>query len=156
VQEHELSLVREYEEKLLAYEEQMATQDLATSTAVSQSLGRLSHSLRLLLRSLGGEDTEVIAQTPSARDRDSDAVGVAVAAAAASEATEWAMGREIELSRLERENESLRRMLGMPGPRGAGDASEEQGLDFSRGVFGIGSGGRMLGGPPPFVNRRTM
>src|SRR5436190_1732956 len=103
VQEHELSLVRDYEAKLLVREEEAVTQDLATSTAVSQSLARLSHSLRHSLRSLGGEDPA----DDGPPDEEPNA----------STAPGWALEREVELARLEKENEMLRRMLGMPVPR---------------------------------------
>jgi hypothetical protein len=97
VQDHELSLIRDYEAKLLVQEEEDATQELVTSTAVSRSLARLSHSLRQLMRSLGGEDRD---GEPSGEGEEPDA--------------EWALNRECELARLEKENENLRRMLGLP------------------------------------------
>ncbi len=92
VQERELSLIREYEERLLALEEQNAARDLATSTTVSEAIARLSYIMRQVLHHESGEDTDPV-----------DAVAAA----------EYAMEREIELARLEKENEELRRMLGV-------------------------------------------
>ena len=58
VQERELSLIREYETRLLALEEDNAARDLSTSTATSGAITRLSTIMRQVLRSLGGEDGE--------------------------------------------------------------------------------------------------
>jgi hypothetical protein len=117
VQEHELSLVRDYEAKLLVREEEAVTQDLATSTAVSQSLARLSHSLRHSLRSLGGEDA----------DGDEEP----------SEGAIWALEREAELARLEKENEMLRRMLGVPVPSRTPEDGDSHGSGMEpRPLFG--------------------
>ncbi|KAK7056684.1 hypothetical protein VNI00_002401 [Paramarasmius palmivorus] len=131
VQEHELSIIREYESKLLELEETNATQDLAASTAISESLERISRLLRQCLRAQGGEDA------PEERDSgprhrqdgtntdDKSSVEEEIEEVTQSlyerepwlsrDATqaEWAMEREIELARLEKENEELRRMLGM-------------------------------------------
>lgn len=105
VQERELSLIREYETKLLARQEETSVQDLTRSTAVSESIGRISHLLRQFLRSLGGED----ADPPTTRvdDEDDREPWTSVLAA------EHALEREIELARLEKENEELRRMMGL-------------------------------------------
>ncbi|KAG7443135.1 uncharacterized protein BT62DRAFT_982274 [Guyanagaster necrorhizus] len=96
VQERELSLIREYETRLLALEEDNAARDLSTSTATSEAITRLSTIMRQVLRSLEGEDVE----HPS-KDQ-------AVASASAH-----ALEREIELARLEKENEELKRMMGL-------------------------------------------
>jgi len=105
VQERELSLIREYETKLLARQESHAAQDLLTSTSVSESLVRISHLFRQYLRSLGGEDVEPAA-SPFVNDENHEPW-------ATSAASEHALEREIELARLERENDELRRMLGL-------------------------------------------
>ncbi|KAK0201681.1 hypothetical protein DFS33DRAFT_1349165 [Desarmillaria ectypa] len=91
VQEQELSLIREYETRLLALEEDNAARDLSTSTATSGAITRLSTIMRRVLRSLGGEDVE----HPS------------------TEQAEASLEREIELARLEKENEELKRMMGL-------------------------------------------
>jgi len=105
VQERELSLIREYETKLLARQEENSAQDLLSSTAVSESLGRISHLLRQFLRSMGGEDVD----PPTTRVDDEEDREPWTAVLAADHALE----REIELARLESENEELRRMMGL-------------------------------------------
>ncbi|GLB38262.1 hypothetical protein LshimejAT787_0501270 [Lyophyllum shimeji] len=104
VQERELSLIREYETKLLARQEEHVAQDLANSTAISESLVRISHLLRHVLRSLGGEDTD----TPTSTT-DEEEIREPWSSTAASD---HALEREIELARLQRENEELKRMAG--------------------------------------------
>ncbi|KAF4617461.1 hypothetical protein D9613_006090 [Agrocybe pediades] len=111
VQERELSLIREYEAKLLAREEEIAQKDLDTSTAISNTLIRISHLLRQVLRSQSGEDGEPpVTRTDDEEDREP------WTAAAASD---YSLERDIELARLEKENEELRRLMGLlpPVPR---------------------------------------
>ena len=105
VQERELSLIRDYETKLLARQEEDATNDLSSSTAISESLGRISNLLRRFLRTLGGEDVD-----PQAMHDDEDEDGDPWDSASAAE---YALEREIELARLEKENEELQRMMGL-------------------------------------------
>jgi hypothetical protein len=115
VQEHELSLIREYEAQLLAREEEDATQDLASSTAISQSLARLSLSLRQFMRSIGGED-----QIPEPSPHSSEEEQVD-----GTPNSDWSLERECELARLEKENEVLKRMLGVSnGPGGDGEPGQ--------------------------------
>ncbi|KAF8798771.1 hypothetical protein BYT27DRAFT_7202466 [Phlegmacium glaucopus] len=105
VQERELSLIRDYEAKLLAREEENSKQDLDTSTAISHSLVHLSYLLRQVLRSLNGEDTE----SPVTRmDDDENREPWTVSAG-----SDYALERDIELARLEKENEELRRLMGL-------------------------------------------
>ncbi|KAG6868618.1 hypothetical protein C0993_000421 [Termitomyces sp. T159_Od127] len=104
VQEQELSLIREYETKLLARQDEYVAQDLASAVTFSQSLARLSHLLRHFLRSLNGED---LASPVTSEDGEDNREPWA-----ASAASQHALERETELSRLETENEELRRMLG--------------------------------------------
>ncbi|KAF8964184.1 hypothetical protein BDZ97DRAFT_915522 [Flammula alnicola] len=111
VQERELSLIREYEAKLLAREEENAHKDLDASTAVSHSLVRLSHLLRQILRSQNGEDAEEpVTRTDDEENREPWTSGAA---------SDYALERDIELARLEKENEELRRLMGLlpPVPR---------------------------------------
>ena len=118
MQERELSLIREYEAKILARDEENAAMDLDASTAVSNSLVRLSHLLRQVLRSQNGEDTESpVTRTDNEEDREPWA---SVAA------SDYALERDIELARLEKENEELRRLMGLlpPQPR------KDSGSDF--------------------------
>ncbi|KII86887.1 hypothetical protein PLICRDRAFT_113936 [Plicaturopsis crispa FD-325 SS-3] len=103
VQEHELSLIREYETKLLEREDADATRELTSSSSLSQSLAQISHLLRLYMRSLNGEDVER-PEGPALGDDEHEWTNVA--------ASDWALERECELARLERENEVLRRLVG--------------------------------------------
>lgn len=111
MQECELSLIREYESKLLSREEGNAIQDLTSSTAVSESLARISHFLRQFLRALGGEDPEQQRSDKGDGDNWDD-----------TSASQRALERECELARLEIENEELRRMLDLIGYDGRGSA----------------------------------
>lgn len=111
VQEQELALVREYETKLLAREEQNASESLSKSTEISDAVARISDLLRKLLYAQTGEECV----TPSTEmdeldDREPWTVGLMA---------EQALERETELARLEKENEELRRMIGLlpPHPR---------------------------------------
>lgn len=118
VQERELSLIREYEAKVLARDEENAAMDLDASTAVSNSLVRLSYLLRQVLRSQNGEDAESpVTRTDNEEDREPWAAGAA---------SDYALERDIELARLEKENEELRRLMGLlpPQPR------KDSGSDF--------------------------
>jgi len=133
VQERELSLVKEYETKLLEMEEENAKRELAASTAISESLSKMSHLLRQCLRGQGGEE---LREFNGGRRKKRKVEGSAEQGEAegildeleeleefvherepwtTSDATqtEWALEREIELARLEKENEELRRMLGL-------------------------------------------
>ncbi|KAJ6508936.1 hypothetical protein C8R45DRAFT_969355 [Mycena sanguinolenta] len=127
VQERELALSREYESQLLARQEECDSQDLGSSTMVYESLGRISHVLRQLLRVQGGELPE---PTPTSRPQEDVPAPLHVeerepwttlaarepwAMPAVTEA-DRALEREIELARLEKENEELRRMLGILPP----------------------------------------
>lgn len=111
MQERELSLIREYETKLLAREEENATQELSTSTALSESFARLSHLLRLILRSQAGEDVEPPTEPRNLDDDEEDREPWATI-----DPSDYSMEREIELARLEKENEELRRMIGLLPP----------------------------------------
>ncbi|PPQ89646.1 hypothetical protein CVT25_013833 [Psilocybe cyanescens] len=114
----ELTLIREYEVKLLAREEENMQTSLDSSTAISNSLVRLSYLLRQVLRSQNGEDAESpVTRTDDVEDREP------WTAAAASE---YALERDVELARLEKENEELRRLMGLlpPYPR------KDSGSDF--------------------------
>jgi hypothetical protein len=68
--------------------------------AFSSSIFTLGKNLRKALRALDGEDTP-----PEGGDERDDMTILA--------ASEWALDRECELARLEKENAELRRMLGL-------------------------------------------
>ena len=98
-------MIREYEAKLLAREEENSKKDLETSTAISHSLVRLSYFLRQVLRSQNGEDTESpVSGTDDNENREPWTM---------SAASDYALERDIELARLEKENEELRRLMGL-------------------------------------------
>jgi hypothetical protein len=102
VQERELSLIREFEGKLLSQEEANAMQELTTNTAIGGSLARLSDTLRKLLRAECGEDEEEeVGEGEGEEEWDGEL------------AAEHSLEREIELARLQAENEQLKQMLGL-------------------------------------------
>ena len=122
VQERELSLIREYEAKLLAREEENSKRDLDTTTAISHSLARLSYLLRQVLRSQNGEDTE---SPETSTDDDENREPWIVSAV-----SDYALERDIELARLEKENEDLRRLVGLLPLQRRKDDGSEYGTSF--------------------------
>lgn len=92
-------MIRKYEAALLAKEAEQLTEDLDANMAFSSSISALGKNLRKALRTLDGEDT------PESGDELDDMTTLA--------ASEWALDRECELARLEKENAELRRMLGL-------------------------------------------
>ncbi|KAG8707570.1 hypothetical protein FRC09_001750 [Ceratobasidium sp. 395] len=146
-QQHELNLTRHYETLILQLQSQTQSLVLNASTSQSQSISKLSQLLRVLLRSFGGEDAmfdpsalpdpkalcdpnhpdhakaiELLEALPSAEkvdDSNKDGEGEQEQEAADARA-DWALEREIEICRLEAENETLRRLLaisaGQPDP----------------------------------------
>jgi len=103
VQEKELSLIRSFESRILALQDEDSKARLAVSTGQSESLARLSRSFRQFIRASGGEDAD---RQPPEQPEDFDAWSP-------NPDADWALEREIELARLERENMELRRMLGV-------------------------------------------
>jgi len=99
IQENELELIRKYEAALLAKEAEQLMEDLDANIDFSSSVSILGQNLRKALRALDGEDTQEIGD-----ERDDMTVLAA---------SEWALDRECELARLEKENAELRRMLGL-------------------------------------------
>lgn len=135
-------MTRHYESLILQLQSQTQSLVLNASTSHSQSISKLSHLLRILLRSFSGEDAtfdpsslpdpralcdpnhpehakalELLESLPSAEspasDEQTDPEEVDARA-------DWALEREIEICRLEQENETLRRLLaisaGQPDP----------------------------------------
>jgi len=92
VQSQEPTRIREYESRILERETEGQAAQLGVQTAFSASLTRVSALLRSALRAFDGES----------EDGDPDAA-------------DWALERECELARLERENAVLRMLLGVPG-----------------------------------------
>lgn len=102
------------------------SQDLLLSSSQSESLARLAQYVRMTIRSLAGEDPES-ATNPSA-DLESFQISSDSASASAPypegyreggysgsppPLEDWALEREIEITRLEKENEELRGLLGI-------------------------------------------
>ncbi|KAJ7597303.1 hypothetical protein C8J56DRAFT_919714 [Mycena floridula] len=120
-QQHELTLTRHYEALLLARESQGVSSDLTFSTNTSHSLQRLCVHLRNLLRSMAGEspspdiDPDYEVYNPYVDPAELfaliDALNEGYPGSEGRE--DWAIERESEISRLERENQELRTMLGI-------------------------------------------
>lgn len=106
VQENELAIIREFESRILTLQDQDSTKRLIASTAQSESLARLSRSFRQFMRSVGGEDADRSSSDDNPKSEDLESWS------AASSSAEWALERDCELARLEKENEELRRMVG--------------------------------------------
>lgn len=110
VQENELTVIRDFESRILSLQDEDSTKRLIASTAQSESLARLSRSFRQFMRSVGGEDTDRPSPDDSPRTEDLESWSTASSGAAR------ALERDCELARLERENEELRRMAGLEAP----------------------------------------
>lgn len=138
VQQRELTLIKDYESRLMAKESEELAQTLTSSAAVSQSIATMSQLLRQTMRSMQGEDR---AFAPVGAEADDEWAEAAVA--------DWALDRESELARLEAENTELRRLLaGHPAVRPLDEAPVSAGAPlpdmrmFIRGGFhGRGGGG---------------
>ncbi|KAF9221008.1 hypothetical protein BS17DRAFT_786344 [Gyrodon lividus] len=114
VQEHELALIREYESRLLAKESENLLRALSSTTAESISLGRISATLRGLMRILNGEEAPSPSlSTPAPERAETNNSPSEEFDCGTKEEDDWALERECELARLERENAVLRRMLGL-------------------------------------------
>ncbi|KAH8104827.1 hypothetical protein BXZ70DRAFT_922626 [Cristinia sonorae] len=131
VQQRELAIIREYEQKLLIRETEELIHSLAASSSLSTSLARLGTLLRSVMRTLNGEDPDSVPESDPEDlhgDHDPhrlynsstltltappDLVDAAIDEQKDKElaAAEWALERECELSRLEQENAHLRRLL---------------------------------------------
>ncbi|KAF8133733.1 hypothetical protein EV363DRAFT_1258146 [Boletus edulis] len=158
VQEHELALIREYEARLLAKESENLLRVLSSTIAESISLGRVSAALRSLLRVVNGEDVPF---PPSASPpRESDNSPLDGFDFGGKEDEDWALERECELSRLERENAVLRHLLGLDvrepecltriGPEGTNPIDQQRGSVIARQGDGTVQK-KMLGGAPGTV-----
>ena len=104
---------------MLARENNSLNQDLILSSSSAESLARLSHLIRMTLRSLAGEDPEADEpersggndergerdEIPDEQRREGGYAG------SPPPLEDWALEREIEITRLEKENEELRRLL---------------------------------------------
>ncbi|CAE6488925.1 unnamed protein product [Rhizoctonia solani] len=147
-QQHELNLTRHYETMILQLQAQTQSVVLGASTNHSQTVSRLSSLLRLLLRSFNGEDAtfdpsvlpdpralcdpthpehtkalELLEKLPANESPAPDNPDPEETDAR----SDWALEREIEICRLEQENETLRRLLaihtGQSMPEGSSDST---------------------------------
>lgn len=130
-QQHELTLTRHYETLLLSRESQGMAGESVSNAHVSYSLQRLSHHLRDLIYSMAGESAAHDSIHHPDFDPDDEPVDfidmsellelldqMEIKAGGGYPGTDdnrqdWAVEREYEISRLENENEELRRMLGI-------------------------------------------
>jgi len=135
-QQHELTLTRHYESLLVARESNTLNQDLILSSSSAESLARLSHLIRMTLRSLAGEDPEADeSEKPSGNEEGGERDEVLDEqrreggyAGSSPPLEDWALEREIEITRLEKENEELRRLLTI----GSEDLGSEPPKDWER------------------------
>ena len=103
-----MTITKHYENLLQAQQTASTETEMAINSHVGLSLHRLTQCLRLLLRSMGGEDIEN--EQPGDDGRPLEDLGSFLFD---EEREDWALEREVEISRLEKENEELRRMLGV-------------------------------------------
>ncbi|KAG9015463.1 hypothetical protein FRB94_000068 [Tulasnella sp. JGI-2019a] len=179
-QQHELTLTRHYESLLLSRETSVLNQDLTTSTKLSASLSRLSSLIRKAIRANAGEDPEETepfslpdnmidpvtgelvlpgssqgsSMIPTRNSQDSDYP------VSLGDGEDWAIERESEINRLEKENEELRKLLGIDaGSAVIIGASEEEwsGTDSigqRRLQTGLNRGSIALGRKPSLLGSR--
>ncbi|TFK52260.1 hypothetical protein OE88DRAFT_1657416 [Heliocybe sulcata] len=161
VQDHELALIKEYEAQLIARETEDLEQELATSTAFSEALSRISNLLRLTMRQMNGEDASLM---PPDYERDRitggelhhpmlDGEPDEEPASLEQAVADWALDREAELARLEKENEELRRLAGLlpdaPLRPPVHQRTDSEGSSFLSSFPRLQK--NMLGGPPGSV-----
>ncbi|KIY73450.1 hypothetical protein CYLTODRAFT_387109 [Cylindrobasidium torrendii FP15055 ss-10] len=124
-QQHELTMARHYESLLMTRENQSLSADMSSSTHLARTIHNLAYNLRALLRSMAGEDPEYDEEAEPAQITAADldtlinALDQSSYTQSSSDEDEgmgredWSIEREYEISRLEQENEELRRMLGI-------------------------------------------
>jgi hypothetical protein len=106
-QQHELTLARHYEVLLLSREgTNRMDLDLTNNSNMNAALQRLSQNLRVLLRSIGGDGADELSANEGQSGEDEGSHEL-------DGREDWAVEREYEITRLEKENEELRRMLGI-------------------------------------------
>lgn len=109
-QQHELTLTKHYESLLLSRETAQMQADLTSNSAVATSLQRLSENLHALLHSMAGEDSSGAQKGDKARTPEEEQE---LLEQLLDNREDWAMDREAEITRLEQENEELRKLLGI-------------------------------------------
>lgn len=128
-QQHELTLTRHYEALLLSRESNSMGMGLSNNTQMNTSLQRLSEKLRMLLRSLAGEDTETLGEVSS------DQLENLGELLEDGDREDWALERECEIERITKENEELRRLLGIDTETAEKLGVDEQDLKVHRPVI---------------------
>ena len=181
-QSHELSLIRSYESHLLAREEENTAKDLALATSLTHSLVRLSGVLRGLVRLESGEEHLpqimgglTVGKSSTSSNEGSSPTGADAKVDADSDAevledrepwmgleaseSDYALERDIELARLEKENEELRRLAGLLPPLPPQHHATQSQNPFQNHATGHGHHGlgerTMSGGLGGLVERRT-
>ncbi|KAJ3721958.1 hypothetical protein C8R42DRAFT_776301 [Lentinula raphanica] len=132
-QQHESTLTRHYETLLFARETQDLSSDLASTANMTQSLQRISRYIRDLLLAMAGQNVDL-----NSHSADHDGfvdpaeLSILIDALAGPSGTsdedrdshdehypelkvraDWTLERECEIVRLEKENEQLRKVLGI-------------------------------------------
>ncbi|PPQ99505.1 hypothetical protein CVT24_005295 [Panaeolus cyanescens] len=125
-QQHELTLTRHYETLLSSRESNGSSPDTLLNSNMIKSLQRLASHLRGLLKTMAGENPDSYENLDP--DYDGSGLGVIdlqelsglleflslkVQGYEGEGREDWALERECEISRLEKENDELRRMLGI-------------------------------------------
>ncbi|KAK1233078.1 hypothetical protein PQX77_003805, partial [Marasmius sp. AFHP31] len=125
-QQHELTLTRHYETLLMARATQDQSSDPITAMNMSKSIYRLLITLRNLLASMSGEENPDPPETDDSGYVDPAELASLLEAVESrisgeddngypeiGASSDWPVEREYEISRLERENNELRKMLGI-------------------------------------------
>ncbi|KAF9270821.1 hypothetical protein L218DRAFT_889658 [Marasmius fiardii PR-910] len=122
-QQHQLTLTRHYETLILARQTQDLSADFTSSVNFPKSLHRLLLNLRNLVFSISGQEIP----THNSPDEDANSPYVDPSELAYllvtlenkltndfdDDTSDWEVEREFEISRLENENDQLRKMLGI-------------------------------------------
>ncbi|EPQ60117.1 hypothetical protein GLOTRDRAFT_134866 [Gloeophyllum trabeum ATCC 11539] len=127
-QMHELTLARHYETLLLSRDSHTLHADLTAGDAATHALHRLAASLRALMRSLHGEEpspshspspeSNTTSEHPTSSSPSPSSSSQSPSSSSQSQEDaipdyNWALERELEIARLQQENEALRQHLGI-------------------------------------------
>ncbi|KAJ4468574.1 hypothetical protein C8R41DRAFT_925384 [Lentinula lateritia] len=128
-QQHESTLSRHYETLLLARETQDSSSDLTSTANMTQSLQRISRYIRDLLLAMAGEEVDLNRLAEHEGFVDPAELSALIDALAGPSGSsdqnknshyqelnvraDWTLERECEIARLEKENEQLRKVLGI-------------------------------------------
>lgn len=118
----EMQITRYYEQLLAAKEDLYAKRRLTSETNQSETLAKVSNLLRKALRSSNGERVSEEEDGKTGEGRGYNAI---------APAEDWALEREIELSRLEKENAELRLLLRLA-QNEAGEDEESRHISAAR------------------------